>query len=110
MPWACGYALAKEERVAKKKRILVACGTGMATSTAAAESLREALEDQGISVEINQCKFSELKSYVDSFEPHVIVATGKLSDDFGVPVFSGQPFLTGIGEEEVVDDIAQAIR
>ena len=96
--------------MAEKKRILVACGTGMATSTAAAESLREALEDQGISVEINQCKVSELKSQVDSFEPHVIVTTAKVSDDFGVPIFSGQPFLTGIGEDEVVEEIAQVVR
>jgi len=82
----------------------------MATSTAAAESLREALEEQGISPEIAQCKVSEMKSYVDSFEPHVIVTTAKVSDDFGVPVFSGQPFLTGIGEDEVVDEIAAVIR
>lgn len=96
--------------MAGKKRILVACGTGMATSTAAAESLREALEEQGISVDINQCKVSEVKSQVDSFEPDVIVTTAKISDDYGIPVFSGQPFLTGIGEEEVVDDIVAAIR
>lgn len=95
--------------MAEKKRILVACGTGMATSTAAAESLRESLEEQGISVEISQCKVSELKSQVDSFEPHAIVTTAKVSDDFGIPVFSGQPFLTGIGEEEVVEDIARAV-
>lgn len=95
--------------MAEKRRILVACGTGMATSTAAAESLRESLEEQGISVEIAQCKVSELNSQVDSFEPHVIVTTAKVSDDFGVPVFSGQPFLTGIGEEEVVEDIVRAI-
>ena len=96
--------------MAERKRILVACGTGMATSTAAAESLRESLEEQGIRVDINQCKVSELKSLVDSFEPHVIVTTARVSDDFGIPVFSGQPFLTGIGEEEVVDDIVQVIR
>lgn len=96
--------------MAERKRILVACGTGMATSTAAAESLREALEEQGISPEIAQCKVSEMKSYVDSFEPHVIVTTAKVSDDFGVPVFSGQPFLTGIGEDEVVEDIVEVIR
>lgn len=95
--------------MAEKKRILVACGTGMATSTAAAESLREALEAQGINPEIAQCKVSELRSQVDSFEPHVIVTTAKVSDDFGVPVFSGQPFLTGIGEDEVVDDIVGVI-
>lgn len=93
--------------MAEKKRVLVACGTGMATSTAAAESLRESLEERGMKVEISQCKVSEIKSQVDSFEPHAIVSTAKISDDFGVPVFSGQPFLTGVGEDEVVDDIEQ---
>lgn len=96
--------------MAEKKRILVACGTGMATSTAAAESLRESLEEQGLNPEIAQCKISEVKSYVDSFEPHVIVTTAQVSDDFGIPIFSGRPFLTGIGEEEVVEEIVEAIR
>lgn len=95
--------------MAEKKRILVACGTAMATSTAVAESLREALEERGINAEMGQCKISEMKSQVDSFDPHVIVATTQVSDDYGIPVFNGQPFLTGIGEDEVVDNIAARI-
>ena len=95
--------------MAEKRRVLVACGTGMATSTAAAESLRESLEERGMEVEISQCKVSDLKSQVDSFEPHAIVSTAKVSDEFGVPIFSGQPFLTGVGEDEIVDNIAEHI-
>ncbi|MBA3637222.1 MAG: PTS sugar transporter subunit IIB [Rubrobacteraceae bacterium] len=96
--------------MAKKKRILVACGTGMATSTAVAESLREGLEDRGIEVEMSQCKISEMDSYVDSFEPHAIVATAEVDGNYGVPVFSGRPFLTGVGADEVVEDIAETVK
>ena len=99
----------KEEAMAQKKRILVACGTGMATSTAVTESLREALEDQGINVEMSQCKISEIDSYVDTFEPHAIVSTADVDGDYEVPVFSGRAFLTGVGEEEVVEDIAKTV-
>jgi galactitol PTS system EIIB component len=99
----------KEEVMAKKKRILVACGTGMATSTAVTESLREALEDRGINVEMSQCKISEIDSYVDSFEPHAIVSTADVDGDYEVPVFSGRAFLTGVGEDEVVEDIAETV-
>lgn len=97
--------------MAEKKRILVACGTGMATSTAAAESLREALEERGVSVELSQCKVSELSAQRDSFEPHVIVSTANIGEEYeGVRVFNGQPFLTGVGEDEVVDGIEEFIR
>lgn len=105
-----GGSLRKEEVMAKKKRILIACGTGMATSTAVAESLREGLEDRGIEVEMSQCKISEMDSYVDSFEPHAIVTTAEVDGDYGVPVFSGRAFLTGVGEDEIVEDIAETVK
>ena len=41
-----------------KKRILVACGTAIATSTVVSKAIEEALEARGIYVTIRQCKAS----------------------------------------------------
>ena len=38
------------------KRILVACGNGIATSTVVATKIREKCEDNGIPVSVTQCK------------------------------------------------------
>lgn len=42
------------------KKILVACGNGVATSTVAGIKIREACENAGIPVEITQCKLMKL--------------------------------------------------
>lgn len=45
-----------------KKRILVACGTGIATSTVVTLKLQEALKKAGIDADVQQCKVSEIAS------------------------------------------------
>ena len=59
----------------KKKRILVACGTAIATSTVVARKIEEELEKRGIKADITQCKASEVPSHV---EGHDLVVTTTL--------------------------------
>jgi galactitol PTS system EIIB component len=92
-----------------KKRILIACGTGIATSTVAADNVQRSLEARGLDVEVDQCKAGEVASYVASSRPDAIVATTPISDDYGVPVFMGIPFLTGVGVEPLVDEIMESL-
>ena len=49
------------------KRILVACGNGIATSTVVATKIREKCEDNGIPVSVTQCKLLEVESKADDF-------------------------------------------
>jgi len=44
-----------------RKRILVVCGTGIATSTVVARKLEEKLEEKGIDIETRQCKVAEVE-------------------------------------------------
>ena len=50
------------------KRILVACGNGIATSTVVATKIREKCEDNGIPVSVTQCKLLEVESKADDFD------------------------------------------
>ena len=47
--------------MASPKRILVACGTAIATSTVVAKGIEEALKARGISVITRQCKATEVR-------------------------------------------------
>ncbi len=89
------------------KKILVACGTGAATSTLVASKVREALAKQGITVDVSQCKLMELESVVPQMRPDLIVVTGVTKSDqiAGVPVVRGFSFLTGIGVNSTVTEI-----
>ena len=85
------------------KRILVSCGTAIATSTVVAMAIEEALKDRGINVTIRQCKASEVPSLVQGMD--LVVTTTPVPGNLGVPVIQTLAFLTGIGKEEVLEQI-----
>ncbi len=67
------------------KRILLACGSGFATSTAARTRLERLLNEHGYEgrYEIHQCKIAEAARLSDSFA------------FLGCPYVNGIPFLLG---------------
>lgn len=86
-----------------KKRILVACGTAIATSTVVARKIEEELAKRDIAVETTQCKASEVKSKIEGHD--LVVATTFVSDTGDVPVIQTISFLTGIGIEADIEKI-----
>lgn len=111
--------------MAKNVRLLVVCGTGIATSTAAEYKIKEWFEKREYNLKTTCCIASEVSAKAKSFKPHAIVTTTKLkivkveTENGGkmhvvdgipdIPAFNGVPFLTGIGEEELVDRICEKI-
>jgi len=96
--------------MALQYRILVVCGTGIATATVAAEKVKIGLKERGFNVVTSQCHAMESPTKVEDFKPHIIVATTQVRKDLGVPIFKGIPFITGIGEKEVLDQIVEALK
>lgn len=89
------------------KKILVACGTAIATSTVVAKKLQELLEKRGMKVKIDQCKATEVASKASSYD--LIVATTEVSDTKGKPLVRTVAFLTGIGIDAEVQKIAKLL-
>ena len=91
------------------KTILTACGVGYASSTIIAERLRDLLERNGLTdeVRIQQATFNEIPNLLDSVD--VVVTSSMVSGEYPIPVFSGVPFLSGIGMEELEDKILEAL-
>ncbi len=90
-----------------KKKILVACGTAVATSTVVAKKLEEKLRAKGIEVQIDQCKASEVSTKVDNYD--VVVATTEVDDTHGKPFLRTLSFLTGIGVDADVEKIVKLL-
>lgn len=91
-----------------KKKVIVACGGAVATSTVAANKIVDLCKENGVDVEIIQCRISEIKSYLDGVS--LVVPTSRLKQDLGVPVISGMPFISGIGEEELKKKILDVLK
>ncbi|MGJ3508682.1 PTS galactitol transporter subunit IIB [Enemella sp. A6] len=90
------------------KRVLVACGGAVATSTIAADRVRELLKEHKIPADVQQCRISELGSQADRAD--LIITTAKVSRDYGVPVIHGIAFVSGVGIEKTEEQILEALK
>jgi galactitol PTS system EIIB component len=92
----------------KTKVVLVACGTAVATSTVVAKAIEEACKKAGLRVMTRQCKASEVPALVGQ-GADLIVTTTPLPKNLSVPIIQGLPFLTGIGRDQVLKQIVDAL-
>ena len=91
------------------KRILVACGNGIATSTVVATKVRQFLVEQGIQAETTQTKLMEVPGRVQGYD--LLVTTGQFEGQTGdVPVVKGMPILTGIGADQTLQEILSYLK
>lgn len=85
------------------KRVLVACGNGIATSTVVASKIRDYAEEKGVSISTNQCKLMEVPGKAEDYD--LIVTTGQFDGNIGTPIVRALSLLTGIGQEETLEEI-----
>ena len=89
-----------------KAKILVCCGTGIATSTVANDAIKRICRKYEIDAPDQQGKVVEIPSKLNTFSPDVIISTTNVScNTKGVPVVSGLPFLTGVGMDKLENDL-----
>lgn len=90
-----------------QRRILVACGTAVATSTVVGNEIKKALEKRGIQATIQQCKASEVPSL--SIDADLIVTTTPVSTNKDIPIIQTLAFVTGIGKDAVIEQIIEKL-
>ena len=89
------------------KKVIVACGTGMATSSIISEKVREILDKNNIQYTLSQVQLSELEMYKGA---DLCITSMKLQEDYGLPVVVDTPFLIGIGEDEAAQKILDILK
>jgi len=92
----------------KEKRILVACGTSIATSTVIADRIRNLCEKHNIPVKIIQCKVPEVRSLAEGMD--LIVASTRIPSGINVPYVNGVSYLSGIGMENTDQEILRILK
>lgn len=92
-----------------KRKVIVACGGAVATSTMAAEEIKDLCEENGIKVEIVQCRVNEIETYMDGAD--LICTTARVDRKFGdIPVVHGMPFISGVGIDALREKILTALQ
>lgn len=90
------------------KRIIISCGSGIATSTMAAVAVKNILESLSKDMEIIKCSVQEIQGYIDGAV--LIVSTAQVPFETNIPVVSGVPFLTGVGKEKTIEEITNILK
>ncbi|BAK95409.1 PTS sugar transporter subunit IIB [Tetragenococcus halophilus] len=89
------------------KKIIVACGSGVATSQTVASKLSKLLKERKITADVEAVDIKSLKHHVKNADAYVSIVKSK--EEFDIPVFNGVAFLTGMGQEEELQKIINLI-
>lgn len=90
------------------KRILVACGAGIATSTVVCDRVERLVKENGIDAEVIQCKIAEVASKQDGAD--LIVSTTILPTTYRIPALKATAYITGIGAEKLDANILSYLK
>lgn len=90
------------------KTIVIACGTGVATSTIVVEKVKNLLQDHDIDANIIQCTMSDVAGHADQAD--LIITTMQLKNDFDKPIVTAISFLTGIGQADTEQQILEHLQ
>lgn len=88
-------------------KVIVSCGSGIATSQAVARKVSKLLRSRGVEADVVPVDIKELKQSLVGATAYVAIV--KTEDEFKVPVFNGVSFLTGIGQEAELDRLVDSL-
>jgi len=91
-----------------KKKVLVICGTGVATSTIVMQKLKAFLRDKSIEATLEQSKVSDVLNKAGQYD--LIISTTAVPPSLAEKVINAVPLLTGIGKEQVYDEIEAKLK
>lgn len=89
------------------KKVLVACGGAVATSTVAADKIRTFCQLHHIEVDVQQCRIQEIA--MRAADVDLIVTTARVTTDYGTPVIHGIAFISGINLEATEQKVLDAL-
>ena len=96
--------------MATKIKILSICGSGVVTSSMVALKLKDLFEERGYSAETVEANPSELETYVMREKFDLIAYSSPIGDNCGVPALNAIGLITGMGEEEFMEDAIQILQ
>ncbi len=78
-------------------KVLIACGSGIATSTVIANRVRDLLKENGYNAKVEQVKVVEVEKMASQFD--LIVASTQIPKTVTTPYVFAINYLTGVNKE-----------
>ena len=86
------------------KKIIVACGSGIATSEMIAAKVGRMLKEANVIA----CDLNSVSDYLDGASAFVTIVRENQKSD--IPLIDGMAFLTGIGQDEAYAKLKEALQ
>ena len=90
-----------------EKTILIVCGTGVASSAIMNNAVQDLLERNKLDSQVILCRYSQMERYLSQAD--LIIASLDLPERSQPPVIMGTGFLTGIGVDELEENILRQL-
>ncbi|MGH2064705.1 PTS sugar transporter subunit IIB [Aerococcus urinaeequi] len=91
-----------------KKKILVACGAGIATSTVVFNHIENLLKSNGIEADLEQIKIAEAKGKQDGAD--LLISTTILPTTYDIPAIVATSYISGIGKDKTDAKVLEALK
>lgn len=88
----------------KNVKILCVCGSGTVSSAMVANKLKEKLAKHGYAVNAIECSPNSVETSLSGGGISLIACISPVYKDFGVPKVNAVGMLTGLAEQQVIDD------
>ena len=89
------------------KKILVACGAGIATSTVVCDKVERLVKENNIQAEVIQCKIAECATKQEGAD--LIVST-ILPTTYNIPAIKATAYITGVNTAALDKKILDALK
>jgi len=90
------------------KKVIVACGSGVATSQTVASKVKKILEDNDIKANVEAIDIKSLEQHIKTSDIYVSIT--KATKDYDIPTLNGIAFLTGMGIEEETKKLIDVLK
>ncbi|AUJ23509.1 PTS galactitol transporter subunit IIB [Virgibacillus dokdonensis] len=90
------------------KKVIVACGSGVATSQTVASKVKSILEEKGVRASVEAVDIKSLDQYIKTSDVYISIT--KNTEEYDIPTLNGIAFLTGMGMEEETQKLLDALK
>lgn len=91
-------------------KIIIACGTGVTTSSIIRQRVVEGLRKRGITADIIIIRAIEAQKKAMSIKPDLAIFSGNVPGKISCPVVSGLPWLTGVGLDKAYEEVVSILK
>jgi len=97
-----------------KKKVWIACGSGVASAGMASHTFKRLCKERGLDVEVEVMNFREIRGKTGKPDLLLCIAPGFEKGSYsglqGVPIVNGVSILSGIGVQKTMDEVAKILK